>query len=76
MSIVEKFMTMEYGPAPEDRARGSCLAGPSRAGATGISLTERGRRPRRELIRHGGSFHGRKNSRRWRKDRRRTLIAP
>jgi len=75
MSIVEKFMTMEYGPAPEDPREGFLPGWTVMAGASGISLTARGRRPRLEFISTRRILPREKNSRPWRKAPRWTSTA-
>jgi len=70
MSIVEKFMTMEYGPAPEDpREALAWLDRHSRR--FGHFITALGKRPRQERISTRQILPRVKNSQRSHKDRQR-----
>ena len=73
MSIAEKFVSMEYGPAPEDSKEAVRLAGTPCLPLPDISSAAVGRRPRRASISTPSILRTARNSRRWRKDRRQTL---
>jgi len=60
MSIVEKFMTMEYGPRAGGSARSSCLAGPSWPALRTFHKRRVAGARGGDLFRDDGSFHGRK----------------
>jgi len=57
MSIVEKFMTMEYGPAPEDPREALRWLDVTAAFWTFHKRRVAGTHGR-DLFRHRGSFHG------------------